>query len=245
MEIGMSNILKITKFHLLTLFKWQSIAFLATLVLNVLISVVVTRLVEASGSGANTSAGSLDPTALVWMFIIGIVFFATSFKFMMSHGVSRRRFFLASGLSLVSMSAIWAILLTIFIVVSRTFTNIWVVFDLLYRGWDLVSMAVWEFAGMFLLAVLGWLIYLIYYVSGLKTKYIITAAPFVVIPLLALFNIMANGVIFEAIGKFVINAMGFASNVPNPYIGAGSMLIFSLILGGAVFLLIRRAQVND
>ena len=61
----MGNIFKITKFHLLTLFKGQTITFLAILLLNVLISVVVTNLVEAGNPDVNSTAGSLDPVALV------------------------------------------------------------------------------------------------------------------------------------------------------------------------------------
>jgi hypothetical protein len=240
----MGNILKITKFHLLTLFKGQSITFVATLLLNVLISVVVTNLVKAGKPDANATAGSLDPVALVWMFALGIVFFAQSFKFMLSHGVSRRRFFFAAGFSLASMAAIWAIVVTVFVVVSRMFTRIWVVFDLLYRDRDAMSMVTWEFAALFLFAVLGWFIYLVYYVSGLKTKYVITAAPFVLAPLLVLFNIMADGRIFHAIGQFFTTIMGFSSSIPNPYIGTLSLLLMAVIFGGAIFLLIRRAQVK-
>jgi hypothetical protein len=241
----MGNVLKITKFHLLTLFKGQSITFLATLLLNVLISVVVTYLVKAKNPDVRVTAGSLDPVALVWMFALGMVFFAQSFKFMLSHGVSRRRFFFAAGFSIASMAALWAIMVTVFVVVTRMFTNIWVVFDLLYRGRDAVSMTTWEFAAMFLFAVLGWFIYLVYYISGRKTKYIITAAPFVVAPLLVLFNIITNGVIFQVIGRIFINAMGFSSGVPNPYTAVVSMLLLAVAIGGAIFLLICRAQVKD
>jgi len=241
----MNNILKITKFHLLNLFIGQSIPFVATLLLNVIISVVVTNMAKAGNPGVKPTAGSLDPVALVWMFAMGMVFFAQSFKFMLSHGVSRRRFFFAAGFSLASMAAMWAIVVTIFVIVTRTFTSIWGVFDLLYRARNALSMVTWEFAALFLLAVIGWFIYLVYYVSGRKTKYIITAAPFVVAPLLVLFNVMTDGVIFQAVGRFFINAMGFSSRVPNPYIGVGSMLVLAVAFGGPIFLLLRRAQIND
>jgi hypothetical protein len=239
----MSNILKITKFHLLTLFKGQSYIFIATILLNILISVVVTHLVAPNNT--NAIGGSTDPVALIWIFVLGIIFFSQGFKFMLSHGVSRKRVFIASSISLAVMAVIWSLLVTLFVTISRMFTNIIAIYELLYRNRAPVSMATWEFAALLLFAVLGWFIYLIYYISGRKTKYLITAAPFVLVPLLMLFNIMAEGKIFYAIGRFFINIMGFASSTPNPYIGALSMLVTAVIFCGAIFLLIRRAQIKD
>jgi hypothetical protein len=239
----MSNIMKITNFNLLTLFKGQSFIFTAVILLNILISVVVTHLVAPENHSA--IGGSIDPTALIWMFVLGIIFFGLSFKFMLSHGVSRKRFFLASSISLAVMAAIWSLLVTLFVTISRMFTNIIVIYELLYRSRAVVGMTIWEFAALLLFAVLGWFIYLVYYVSGRKTKYLITASPFVVVPLLMLFNMMADGKIFHAIGQFFVNIMGFASSIPNPYIGALSMLVMAVIFGGAIFLLIRRAQIKD
>jgi hypothetical protein len=240
----MSGVLKITKYHLLTLFRTQISIYVAVLLLNVVISIVVTRLVTARSPETNATAGSLDPVALIWIFILGILFFPVSFKFMLAHGISRKRFFLAGIFSVAIMAVIWALVVALFIVISRRFTSIWAVYELLYRNLSFVSLVVWEFAALFLLAVLGWFIYVIYYVSNRKTQFAISAVPFVIGPLLALFNVLTDGRLFHSIGRFFINVMGFASDVPDPYVSIASMLILAIILSGGIFLLVRRAQIR-
>jgi hypothetical protein len=86
---------------------------------------------------------------------------------------------------------------------------------------------------------------MIYYVSGRITRLIVSAAPFVIGPLLVLFNELADGAIAHAIGRFLSAVMGLSFSTPNPYIGIASMIAAAVILGGPIFLLLRRAQVKD
>jgi len=236
----MSRILKIARFHLSNLFYTQTFIFAGVIVLNILISLAVTNSVENS-----TTAGSIDPIGMVWIFILGITFFSDSFKYLISNGVSRRRFFYSSVLSLAALAALWSVLIVFFVGISRLFTDLWVVFELLYRGQGVWSMLLWEFAILFMLAVLGWFFCLIYYVSSRRTRSLITVAPFILGPLLVLSNIMTEGRVFDALGRFIITSMGFGSSTPNPFIAILSLLIAAAVLCGANFLLVRRAQIRD
>jgi hypothetical protein len=204
----MATILKITKYHLATLFRTQIFIFMGVLLLNVVISIIVTNLVAASSPETNSTAGSLDPVAWIWIFVIGILFFPISFKFMLAHGISRKRFFLSGIFSVAMMAAIWALVVTLFIVISRQFTSIWVIYELLYRNSGFVSLVVWEFAVLFMLAVLGWVIDAVYYKQSRPNSRF--PAPFVIVPLLVLFQCSGRQQIFHAIGQFFINVMGFS-----------------------------------
>ena len=236
----MNNILKITRFHLSTLFKMQTLIFLGVIVLNILISVIISNSVE---NGNN--AGTIDPIGIIWILILGITFFPESFKYLISNGISLRRFFYSSLLSLAAVAALWSVLIVFFTGITRLFTNLWVVFELLYKQQGVWSMLLWEFAILFMLVVLGWFFNLIFYVSNRKVRYLFIVIPFIIGPLLALFNILTDGTVFSAIGRFIVTSMGLGSGTPNPFMAALSMLITAAPPFGAHFPLIPRAPIRD
>jgi len=119
------------------------------------------------------------------------------------------------------------------------------IYEAMYRNQSIAGLLVWEFAALIFLGMLGWFIRLVYYVSGRKTRFGVSIAPFVIVPLLILFNVLSDGKIFNAIGNFLKTIMGLSSVNPNPYIGMVSMLLLAVILSGPIFLLLRRTQVRD
>lgn len=236
----MGSVLKINKLHFMALFKWQIISCSAVLLLNLLISVAVIRLTDTG-----RPAGSGDVIALLWMPIMGLIYFSPSFKYMLSQGVSRKRFFLAGSLSMAIMAAVLTVLVVIFYIINLKVANVWMIYEIIYRDQGLLGLVVWQFAALLFLGVLGWFIRLVYYVSNWITKLIVSIAPFVLVSLLVLFNALADGGIGRAILEFLKTVMGLSHTIPNPYIGMTSMLVAAIILGGPIFLLLRRAQIND
>jgi hypothetical protein len=236
----MDRILKITKLHFVALFNLQIIVCFAVLLLHILISVAVIRLADTAGP-----AGTGDFIALCYVFILGLIFFSPSFKYANSQGISRKTYFLSGSISIAMISAILAVLVTVIYVINLKVANVWMLYDLLYADQRLLGVVVWEFAALLFLGALGWFIRLVYYVSNRNNKYIVSVAPFILMSLLILFNALADGGIGRAVLEFLKTVMGLSSGSPNPYIGMISMLVATFILSGPIFLLLRRAQIND
>lgn len=236
----MSTITKTVKFHFINLFNLQIIICIAVLLLHLLISVAVINLVSGSDR-----AGVNDFIVMCWIFIMCLVIFAPSFKYMLSQGISRKRFFLAMSSNIILLAVILALLSTIFYIITLKVANVWMIYELIYRDQSILGILVWEFAALLFLGALAWLIRLAYYVSDLRAKLLVSIIPFVLVSLLILFNALADGAIGRAIWVFIKTVMGLSHTDPNPYIGMASMLAAAVIIGGPTFLLLRRAQVKD
>ncbi len=236
----MRSVLKITRFHFATLINLQIAICAAVLLLHILISIAVIRLADAPGP-----AGVGDIIGICWVIIIGLIFFAPSFKYMLSQGISRKTYFFAGSLSIVLMAAAIALVITIFYIVNLKVSNVWMIYELIYGSRYLPGVVVWEFAALLFLGVLSWFIRLVYYVSSRPVKIIISIAPFILAAILILINALTGGGIGRSVFEFVQTVMGLSYDSPNPFIGTASMIAASVILSGPIFLLLRRAQIND
>ncbi len=237
----MDKITKIIKFYFVNSFKGQLITAAAVLLLHLFISIAVVRLVKTQGA----TGGSNDVIMLVWMFVLGLVLFTPGFKYVLSQGISRKKFFLALSVSLTLLAAAFAVLSTVFYALAQKFGNIWMLYHVMYRNEAIVGVLTWEFATFLFFGILGWLICLVYYVSGRKTKWMVTLTPFVLISLLTFFNILTDGRIVRSIWDFFVAIQGLSVAHPNSYIGMASMLAGAVILSGPIFLLMRRVQIKD
>jgi hypothetical protein len=236
----MGRVLTITKLNFSVLFKTQLIICIAVFVLHIVISAAVIRLANIPGPAAGG-----DIIALIYMIVPGIVFFPQGFKYAVAQGISRKTYFLAGGLSIVILAIVLTLLTVIFYAINLRVSNVWMVFQSAYRGQNMFSMAVWEFGALLFLGVSAWLICLIYYLGNTKTNVFITIIPFILVPLFILFNALAGGAIGRAIWDFFVTVMGYSQSSPNPFIGTASLLAAAVILGGGIFLLLRRAQVRE
>ncbi len=236
----MSRIIKITRMTFSELYNLQILICAGVLLLHILISMAILHLVDTAGP-----AGVGDGIALITIPILSMVFFAPSFKYTLSQGISRKTFFLATCLGIVLLAAVIAILVTIFYIINLKVANVWMIFRLIYPEQSVLGLIAWEFAALLFLGMLGWLIRLVYYVSNRTTKYIVSIAPFVLAALLMLFNALADKGMGRAVWEFLKTVMGLCGGSPNPYVGMASMLAAAVILGGFSFLLLRRAQINE
>lgn len=237
----MSNILSATKYQL-TFFKSQSLLCISIIAFNILISLAVTYLFTGSG----VSAGSSDVVAIIWIFIMGVLSFSASFKFMLANAVSRKSLFWANILSMVITSATWAVVITLVLsLISKLQLQAIVLYPVFYKDNSILGAIVWFFGIFFLLIVLGWFITMVYYRSSKRMAYAITLAPFILSGLLLIINQETSGKLFDSMSQFYMSAMGFSDSLPNPYIASFSMLLLALIICAFNYLLIRRAQIKD
>jgi hypothetical protein len=236
----MNNILKSTKYQLI-MQKSQSLLCFSIIVLNIIISVTVTWLFPST----NASAGSSDLIVFIWIFIIGLTFFISSFKFMLANGVSRRSLFWANVLSMSILAVTWAVVVAMVLTfTSRLHIKIIVLFTMLYKDYSVLATIVWFCSAFFLLIILGWFINMIYYRSSKGMIYVISLAPFVLMGLLIILNQTVNEKLFSGILRFIVTAMGFSGATPNPYIGSFSMILFAVIICSFNYLLIRKAEIK-
>jgi len=232
--------IKITRFHFSAFFGLQVVICSGVLLLHILISTGIIRLAHIPGP-----AGVGDGIAIITMPILGAVFFSPSFKYLLSQGISRRTYFYTGGVVMVLMAAVLAVIVMIFYVINLQVSNVWMIYSLVYRQQGLIGLVAWEFAALLFMGVLAWLVRLTYYVGGRNTRIAVTVAPFVLAGLLIFFNALAGGAVFRAIWDFIRAAMGLSGAGPNPYIGMGSLLAAAVVLSTPLYLLLRRAQVND
>jgi hypothetical protein len=236
----MSNIFRATKYQLMT-FKSQSLMCLSIIAFNILISITVTYLFPRSG----IYAGSSDLIAFIFIFILGIKIFITSFKFMLANAVSRKSLFWANILSMTIASIAWAVILTLILsIISRMNIKIFVLYTLIYNNYSVISTIVWFSTIFCLLIVIGWFISMAYYRSSKRMAYLISFAPFILSGLLIIINQTTNGKLFDSILKFIVASMGFSGSIPNPYIASFSMLTCIVIICGFNYLLIRKAEIK-
>ena len=101
----MGSIGKITRLHFISAFNIQIIVCIAHLILNLLISVVVIRVLDAE-----RPAGAGDFIALGWIFFIGLIFFIPGFRYTLSLGISRKKYFLSGSFSIFLLSMVLAVI---------------------------------------------------------------------------------------------------------------------------------------
>lgn len=236
----MSSIIKITRMTFTELYNVQILICSGVLLLHILISVAVLKLVNTEGP-----AGTGDGIALIMIPILTIIFFAPSFKYTLSQGISRKTFFSAASLDIVLLAAVMAIVVTIFYIINLKISNVWMIYKLIYPQQGIPGLIAWEFAALLFLGMLGWFVRLVYYISNRPAKYTVSITPFVLAALLILFNALADNRMGRAVWEFLKTVMGVSGGSQNPYIGMASLLAAAVIFGGFSLLLLRRAQIND
>jgi glucan phosphoethanolaminetransferase (alkaline phosphatase superfamily) len=239
----MSKTLKIVKYQLAQSYLLgQTLLCFSVIVLNIILSFIIFRFFAGA---QEERVGSIEAIALIWIFIIGITWlFGSDFKYLLSQGISRKTFFRAITLAYIILAAIWALGVTVFVMVATEMMRINMLYQMMYRNLEVTGIFAWLFAALLLLLMLGCFIALVYYRTDKRTKYIVILALFVFFGLLSVLNQAAGGVIFRAAFAVLMAAMGFSTPVPNPYIAALSMLLCTAFLCGCNFLLIRKAQLK-
>jgi hypothetical protein len=236
----MNRIIKIIKLYYASLFRVQIYFCAAILALHLVISVAVIKLTGAPGP-----AGVGDIITLIYMLILGLLFFTPGFKYVLSQGISRRTFFTACLLCLFSLALVMTVLVTLSYLLNLKFANVWEIYELIYRQQNIAGMIAWEFAAALFTGMLGWFICLVYYVSSRTVKYVVSITPFVIAPFIVLGDALSGGKIGPALLSFLQTVSGFSHTSPNPYIGMTTFLVLAVLLCGPVFLLLRRAQSNE
>jgi hypothetical protein len=236
----MVNIWKIPQFQFRVYLWIQFLVMSGALLLHILISFSVLKLAKTPGP-----AGVGDMIALITIPVLSLVSFSPSFKYLLAQGITRKKFFWGASATVLLTALAAMVLVVIFYLINLKVSNVIMLYSLIYHGDNILGLAAWEFGALFFLAALGWFICLVYYVSNLLTKYVVTIIPFVLGGLLILFDAMAHGAIGRGFVGFLKAAMGITGSGANPFIGMSSMLAATVVVEGLIYLLIRRASIKD
>jgi hypothetical protein len=179
-----------------------------------------------------------EVTAGIFALLIGLALFLTTFKVALANGISRKTFWLANLPAAAMAAAAFSIFNLFIVFVHGLFWPMGLISNWIYPGSSWPWLLVLQFALYFLLIMAGWFISLAYYRSSIPVKWAISLAPFVLYGLLKVADARSGGVIIQAINEYQRASMAM-DRAPL------TLLAYSVILYGLVYLLIRRAPLKD
>jgi hypothetical protein len=238
----MLKIIKITEFHL-DRFKYQTMALLTIILLNILISFTVTNYFSSDNS--NVNAGSIDIIALIWISILSVGYFVQNLRYLQGNSVSRKTFFLTFSSSLFITTAFWAACVTILETATQKLIRINILYRMLYNQLDFFKVFIWTFAALLLLAVLSWFFFLIYFNRTRVAKFIITIAICMIPGVFTMINLSTNGILLLRATHFLKAAMGFSSGTSNSMTATLNMILLAIVLFCCNYIFIRKAQLRE
>lgn len=237
----MNNILKVTKYQLRDLRMALIIFYSIVLVLSFLIISAMNFNNQIDGE---IRFGGFGASTVIFIFISGLNLFKSNFKFMLINNVSRKRFYISTIVTLISVSAFMAV---IEVIINNSFKVIapyFSLFEQLYRNDFFFADFLWSFALYFFVANLGWIITMLYYKLNKLMKTVISLLPIFIVVLITAINNLTGGVVGKAIINFFGTALGFNDNY-NSYTAMLSFLIGAAVLSVFSFILIRKMPIRD
>ena len=234
----MNSTLKVTKCQLRDI-KKTIIIFYTIIVAITVIAMIITRV--NSQTKVEMSFGGFGISTVIFIFISGLNCFRLNFMFMQANNISRKRFFYANIITLISVAAFMAIIDVILNNILQLALPYKSMFEQLYRKNFFFADFLWSFAFYAFAAILGWLITMIYYRCNKLMKTIVSIMPVLLMILLGIID--TKGIIGKAIIEFLGTALGFSNNF-NSYMAVLSFVIGTIGLAALSFLLIRKMPIR-
>jgi hypothetical protein len=237
----MNNTLKVSK-YLFRDFKKGMLIFYSIIIAIAILMAALYVYVINEGSD-KVSFGGFGFSTLIFIFVSGLNCFKANFKFLQANNISRKRFYYANIITLISISALMAFIdtiLTKILILIMPYENM---IEQLYKSDFFFSSFMWSFALFALAASIGWCINMLYYRCDKLMKTVISFAPVLVIILFFMINNLTKGAMGIAVIKFLTMALGFNNN--NPYMAALTFFIATAGAFGLCYLLIRRITIKD
>jgi len=237
----MSNTLNVSK-YILDDFR-KSLNYYYAIISAIILVMVFSYIRFAKGTDANMSFSGFGFSAAIFLFISGLNIFKSNFKFMQANNVSRKRFYAATTVSILTVCAFMAL---IDIVLNNTLKFVMPYSGLveeIYKTSNIIAGFIWTFAIFSVAASAGWLITMVYYKCNTMMKTIISISPVFIIILLVIINDYTNGLITNSIVK-LINMIFGLSNL-SPYFSAMNLLIITTGIIALCYPLIRRMPIKE
>ncbi|AVP63613.1 hypothetical protein AAGC94_02420 [Clostridium sporogenes] len=201
----------------------------------------------------NTQVNGIDSATVIFIFIVALNSFKSSFYFSQGNNISRKSFYWGNIKYGIIISAVLVFIDVIINRVYNIFMSCPTIFDMIYgqitycvnASWkltldhsisNLLGTCVWTFALYVFVFMMGLLITMIYFRLNKLGQIIISCIPIILI-------IFVNNFphdIYNKVCIFIENAFGISEN-PNPYITILTFSILSILVMGVQYLLIKKA----
>lgn len=199
----------------------------------------------------HTNIGGMDMASMIFLFVVGLNSFKSSFHMLAANGISRRTMFVgfvaATGIICAGMAvidSINAVILNQFIeykpMVAQLFESRYVSNGILEYG----EAFLWMFFSYVASMMLGFFITTAFYRMNRALKLLVSiGVPVFLLIILSIIDTqLFAGEIFRAIATFVAFCSGRLTE--SPYVAIASDAVFAIIFGLFGFLLMRRASIK-
>lgn len=192
---------------------------------------------HSPGSG-NSMGGSG-----IFIFILGLNWFKTSFRFSQANNLPRRVFYLGTLLAIVALAAILSIVTTILDGVLSGGIAIGL-YRQIYPA-NLLAQLLWNWVSAVAAASAGWMISMLYYRSSLPMKIIVSLSPVLVIWLFNQIHRHTGGKFWFSLLDLFKRAFGLVGETANPYPAILSFTMLAIVICAACGALMYRAPVKN
>lgn len=212
-------------------------------VLTFYVILITLALIMLASSGKSSGQSSISGGSIVFVFVLGLNCFKTSFLFSQANNLSRKTFYLATLLSLVGLAIIMGFGDFIFEALMGRMPSYRGIFEQIY-GESSRAKILWSVVSLTFAGSLGWMITMLYYRSTTLWKVIISVSPVVVLSVFTYLNSLLGGRLGISLGSFLVTAMGFAGETPNPYPAILSFTLGSIMLWLVNYVLMYKVPVK-
>ncbi len=230
--------------------KWPAIIYY--IVIYALVLLFGAALVFVDGAEVHMTLGGMDGATIIFLFVVGLNSFKSTFHMLTVNGISRRTMFVSFVASAAALCAGMALIDSISSLIFRQFIDyrplIAEFFADRYASVGAVLYGesfLWMFCGYLLSIMIGYFITTAFYRMNKPLKLIVSIG--VPVFFLIVLPIIDAGVFSGTISRTVDMILAFCSgrSSGNPYVGMASDVVFAAIAGGLAYLLARRATVRQ
>ncbi|MDQ2085602.1 hypothetical protein RBH29_04030 [Herbivorax sp. ANBcel31] len=246
--------LKFAKFQIAEMIPSTGIFYLIFLL-------VLIFLVSLNSSNGNTNTSGLEFASIIFLFILGLSCFRSSFNFSQANNISRKLFYKGTIMSIFPIAMTMSILDLIINRIYNNFIPSPTNFDMIYGSYrdtgmrdasgvitwvqendvfTLLGTTIWQFALYSLVFITGILITLIYYRSNKPLKVLVSVVPVMLIISLN----TTSGWISQSFLSGIKDFAAFAF-LENSYLAALSYGIIGAVFSMFIYLLTKRAIIKD
>ena len=208
---------------------------------SILIAIAV--MMAAIPSWDSRGQTNLSGSSIVFVFVIGLNCFRSSFLFAQANNITRRTFYFATILALVGLAVILSLADFIMDSVMSRYPFYAGLFEQMYAA-PAVTKILWTIVLLTFSASLGWMITMLYYRANALVKVLISVSPIALMLLVNYIHLLTGGRFGYWLLDFFARALGFSWETSNPYPAIGSLFLASLLIWGINFLLIKKAPVR-
>lgn len=188
--------------------------------------------------------GEMNGGMVIVAFVLGLNCFKTSYLFAQANNISRRSFYFATVLALLVLSI--GSFCTEFLATGllKSLITYGSVHFYAYYQMGFFAEFLFTVSMLMLLTSVGWMINMIYYRSNAIMKVVVSLSPIGLVFVFNYFNDRTQGGLWNALFGFVQKALGFQTEVPNPYIAVLSFTLGSIAILLFNYLLMYRTPVK-